>query len=78
MELYWQMGREPDQAKRKELFRQILAIAKEQFYVIGIVLPTDGYAIASKKLKNVPESYPDAFLHLAPGPANVPTWYFEA
>ncbi|TDC92966.1 ABC transporter substrate-binding protein [Nonomuraea deserti] len=78
MELYGQMRAEPDQAKRKEMFRQILAIAKEQFYVIGLVLPTDGYAIASNKLHNVPESYPDAFLHLAPGPTDLPTWYFGA
>ncbi|QFY11900.1 ABC transporter substrate-binding protein [Nonomuraea phyllanthi] len=78
MELYWQMQTEPDQAKRKDMFRQILAIAKEQFYAIGLVLPTDGYAIVSNKLHNVAKSYPDAFLHLAPGPTNVPTWYFEA
>ncbi|MGV9376137.1 ABC transporter substrate-binding protein [Nonomuraea sp. NPDC003707] len=78
MELYWQMRTEPDQAKRKELFRQVLAIAKEQFYAIGIVLPTDGYAIVSNKLKNVPAGYPDAFQFLSPGLVNVPTWYFGA
>lgn len=78
MELSWQIQREPDAAKQKELFREILRIAKEEFYVIGLVLPTDGYAIVSNKLHNVVKSYPDAFLHLTPGPANLPTWYFEA
>ncbi|NEE01364.1 ABC transporter substrate-binding protein [Phytoactinopolyspora halotolerans] len=76
MELAWQIPLEPDPEKQKELFRQILQISKEQFYVIGIALPADGYAIAKNNLRNVVESFPDSWLYLTPGPIDIPTWYF--
>ncbi|MFC7405454.1 ABC transporter substrate-binding protein [Georgenia alba] len=77
MELYRQIPLEPDPEAQKELFRQILQIAKEQFYAIGVALPTDGYAIKKNNLHNVVESYPDSWLHLTPGPVNIPTWFFS-
>ncbi|WP_129669596.1 ABC transporter substrate-binding protein [Phytoactinopolyspora endophytica] len=76
MELRWEMWREPDLEVQKELFREILQIAKEQFYVIGIALPTDGYGIAKNNLRNVVESFPDSWLYVTPGPINIPTMFF--
>lgn len=77
MELAWQIPGEADPAAQKQLFREILQIAKEQFYVIGIASAADGYGIVKNNLRNVVDSYPDSFLYLTPGPVNIPTWYFE-
>jgi peptide/nickel transport system substrate-binding protein len=78
MELSWQIRREPDLEAQKDLFREILQIAKEQFYVIGIASAGDGYAIAKNNLRNVIDGFPDSWLYQTPGPINIPTWYFEA
>jgi peptide/nickel transport system substrate-binding protein len=77
MELDWQRLLEPDPEVQKDLFRQILEISKEQFYVIGIASATDGYGIVKNNLRNVLE-YPDSFLYLTPGPINIPTWYYDS
>src|SRR5690606_20820952 len=37
MELYWDLMAAPEEEQRNELLRQILQIAKEEFYVIGTV-----------------------------------------
>jgi peptide/nickel transport system substrate-binding protein len=78
MELAWQIPQEADPAAQKDLFREILQVTKEQFYVIGICSATDGYAIVKNNLRNVVDSYPDSFLYLTPGPVNIPTWFFES
>jgi peptide/nickel transport system substrate-binding protein len=78
MELAWQIPREADPEAQKQLFREILQIAKEQFYVIGIASAADGYGIVKNNLRNVVDGYPDSFLYLTPGPVNIPTWFFES
>ena len=75
MDLARQIPLEPDAEKRKELFRQILAISKEQFYAIGTVLPGDGFSIAKNHLRNVVETYPESPLYFTPGHIDPPTWY---
>lgn len=77
MELARQIPLEPDPEQRKELFRQILAITKEQFYAIGTVLPGDGFAIAKNRVRNVVESYPESPLYFSPGHIDPPTWYLD-
>ncbi|NED94271.1 ABC transporter substrate-binding protein [Phytoactinopolyspora alkaliphila] len=77
MELAWQIPREPEPEVQKDLFREILQISKEQFYVIGIASAADGYAIAKNNLRNVVPSFPDSWLYLTPGPVDIPTWFFE-
>lgn len=76
MELAWQIPLEPDPAAQEELFREILAISKEEFYTIGIASATDGYGIVKNNMRNVPESFPDTWLYMTPGPVDIPTWYF--
>lgn len=76
MELARQIPLEPDIEARKELFRQILAIAKDEFYAIGTVLPGDGYAVAKNSLRNVVESFPESPLYFTPGHIDPPTWYY--
>ncbi|MFW5835946.1 MAG: ABC transporter substrate-binding protein [bacterium] len=75
MELYDQISVTPDQEKRNELMREIVAIAKERFYVIGTTLPPPGYGIAKNNLRNIIE---DSYtFHQYPGHINPCTWFFD-
>ena len=77
MELYWDILVEPDPEEQDRMFREILEIAKEQFYGIGIALPNEGYGIVKNDLRNVPESYLETWQYHTPGPSNPPTWFFD-
>ena len=57
MELYDQLKATGDAAKQDDLMKQILVIAQEQFYAIGIALPTNGYGIVKNNFKNVHEDH---------------------
>lgn len=77
MDLYTQLRAEGDAAKRSELMKQILAIAKENFPVIGINLPGDGYYLAKNNLHNIPDTLKQAYLFPSPAPYDPFQWYFE-
>jgi peptide/nickel transport system substrate-binding protein len=74
MELYRQLQASPPDAQA-DLMRQILDIAAEEFYVIGVSLPAPGYGIVRNNFHNVPASMPDAWLYPSPAPTN-PEQYF--
>ena len=78
MELYTQLQGEGDKAKRDDLMKQILVIAKENFPVIGLSLPGKGYYIAKNNLRNVPQSMLFAYLFPTPAPYDPFQWYFAA
>jgi len=75
-DLYDQFLSEPDEAAREDIFRQILAIAKEQFWAIGTVRGNP-YAVVHNRLHNVGGSMPDASTFNTPAPANPEQWYIE-
>jgi len=77
MELYDQIQATGDTKKQEELMKQILQIAQEQFYAIGIVLPVNGYGIVKNNFKNVPKQMPGAWLYPNPGPSNPEQYYIE-
>ena len=76
MDLYNQLKAEPDTAKQAELMKQILQIAQENFYVMGISLPLEGYGIVKNDFHNVPEKMFGAWLYPHPGPVN-PQQFFR-
>jgi peptide/nickel transport system substrate-binding protein len=76
MELYTQLRAEGDPAVRDDLMKQILAIAKENFPVIGISLPGNGYYIAKNNMRNIAEPMLHAYLFPTPGPYDPFQWYF--
>ncbi|WP_267941355.1 ABC transporter substrate-binding protein [Streptomyces sp. ST2-7A] len=78
IELYDEMLAEPDEERRDELFREILDIAREQFWVIGTVRVSSGYGIVSTDLHNVGGSLPDASTFNTPAPAAPEQWFFGA
>ncbi len=77
MELYNQLRAEGDPDKRTELMKQILVIAKENFPVIGVSLPGNGYYIAKNNLRNVAEPMLHAYLFPTPAPYDPFQFYFE-
>lgn len=77
LELYREVTRTFDPARRDELARQIFQISKEQFYVIGVVTQRGDYAVIDNNLRNVPE-----VLHVGPAAlsvavANPAQFFFE-
>ncbi len=77
MDLYRQLTATGDPAKQNELMRQILAIAADEFYALGIALPPNGYGVVKDNFKNVPTIYPDAFTYPNPAPTNPPQYFIE-
>ena len=78
MDLYNQLRGEGDAAKRSELMKQILAIAKENFPVIGVSLPGNGYYIAKNNMRNIAPTMLHAYLFPTPAPYDPFQWYFAA
>ncbi|WP_157930461.1 ABC transporter substrate-binding protein [Glycomyces xiaoerkulensis] len=74
-DLYDQYQTEPDRATREELFKQIIEIAKEQFYAIGTVRGQGGWALVSDRLRNVGGAMPQNPTYGTPGPAAPEQWY---
>ena len=75
MELYDQLRATADEDLQTELFRELLQIAADGFYVMGVNLDPPGYGIVKNNFRNVPESMPGAWLYPRPGPTN-PEQYF--
>ncbi|MCD6290000.1 MAG: ABC transporter substrate-binding protein, partial [Anaerolineae bacterium] len=76
MELYDQLKATGDPDKQAELMKQILEIAADQFYVIGISLNPRGYGIVKNNFHNVPKVMPGSWLYPNPAPTN-PCQYFK-
>lgn len=74
MELYNQLRATADPEGQNALMNQILDIAPEQFYTIGISLPANG--IVKNNMHNVPATILQAYLYPSPGPTNTFTFYF--
>lgn len=62
--------------KRDELMTEILQIAADQFYTIGLCTSVDGYAIVSNKMHNVPECM-GSWAYPNPGPSNTEQFWLE-
>lgn len=75
MELYDAIRSTADADEQAALMQEILDIAADEFYVIGLSLPAQGYGMVRNHFRNVPEVMPDAFLYPHPAPTN-PVQYF--
>jgi peptide/nickel transport system substrate-binding protein len=72
-----QLKQTADADEQGRIFQQILDVAIDQFYAIGINLPGPGYGIAKTNVKNIPVPVPDAYLYPSPGPANTETFFYD-
>jgi peptide/nickel transport system substrate-binding protein len=77
MDLYDQIRITGDTAKQQELMREILDIATEEFYVIGISTQADGYGVVKNNMRNVPTSMPWSWIYPHPAPDNPCQFFFE-
>jgi len=75
--IYDELKNTGDPAAQQELMAEILAIAEEQFYAIGISLPAPGYGIRKNSMRNVPSVMFQAFLYPTPAPSNTTTYWFD-
>jgi peptide/nickel transport system substrate-binding protein len=77
MELYDQIKASGDPAEQAELMNQILEIAADQFYAIGISLGAPGYGIVKNTFHGVPSPHPGAWLYPNPGPTHPEQYWIE-
>ncbi|MGW5361143.1 ABC transporter substrate-binding protein [Actinopolymorpha pittospori] len=75
MALYRKMNETVDPDERITQMKEVLRIAKEYFYHIGISLAPPGYGIVKNNFHNVPDKMPASFIWPSPGPSN-PEQYF--
>ena len=66
-----------DKDQQLELMREIIRIARDEFYVIGIGLEPDGYGIVRNDFKNVPGSIKNGYTFLTPGPTHPEQYFVE-
>jgi len=76
MALYDQLKATPTLEGQQEVMNEILEIAADQFWAIGVSLPAPGYGIVSNDMINVPASMPGAWLYPNPGPSNPSQYAF--
>lgn len=74
-ELYGELQKSADPDVQDQLLTEILDIAADEFRVIGISLPPNGYGIASNDFGNVPNLQPQAWVYPTPGPMGVSQLY---
>jgi len=77
MALYDQIKGTVDEAKQTQYMKELIAIAADQFYCFGIVLPPAGYGLHKTNLRNVPPKRFAAWLFQDPGVTNPATYFFE-
>jgi len=74
MDLYRQLQGTADQQQQFDLMTQIITIAVDQFYAIGISTPPLGYGVVKNNFHNVPETVVNG--HVAPHPSIYNTCQF--
>lgn len=73
--LYGQIEATTDQAEQIELMMQILDIAVEQFWCMGIALRSGEYGVFKNTLMNTPTSSVTGWLHADLAPTNPQTYF---
>lgn len=76
-DLYDQIRATSDTDEQTRLLNDILTIAQEQFWVIGIALPAPGYGIHKTYFRNVPALVPEASVYPTPGPSTPSQFFFD-
>lgn len=73
--LYEQLLDTSSAAERRRLMREILEIAADHFWCLGVALAPPGRGVRSRPLRNVPPVIPLAWTYPTPAPAN-PSQFF--
>ena len=76
MAIFRRVMTEPDRESRHALMAQVVEMAADEFYAMGICLEPDRFAIRTPGFRNVPASHFDSWLYPDPGPLN-PCQFFQ-
>ncbi|MBB3456374.1 peptide/nickel transport system substrate-binding protein [Rhizobium sp. BK313] len=76
-DLYRQVQTASSLKEQMELMKQVLAITKDQFYIIGTNMDPDKVGVVKNNMHNVPASMPNTFFYVTPGPTNPEQYYFS-
>jgi peptide/nickel transport system substrate-binding protein len=76
MDLYDRIRETVDTAEQNRMFNDLLVMAQDMFYVIGVSLVPPGYGIKKANFRNVPASMAESFLFSTPGPTMPEQYYF--
>ena len=70
----------PKQAKYDDqaaLMNELLDLAADGLWTIGLALPMGDYRVVNADLRNVPDPVIGGWLYPGPGPANFETFYYD-
>lgn len=77
MELYEQVKATADLDRQRELMNEIIEIAIDRFWAIGISLDTGQYGVVKNNFHNVPLAMPESWNYPDPFPTNPWTYWIE-
>ncbi|HEY8458132.1 MAG TPA: ABC transporter substrate-binding protein [Actinopolymorphaceae bacterium] len=78
LQLWEQIRHSSDPEERSTLLKEVLAIARDEFYVLGINLQPEEFATVSNRVRNVPDHMPNSWVYPTPGPTNPEQYFIEA
>ncbi len=76
-DLYDQVKATADPDVQRDLMNQIIDIATDQFYNIGISLDMGQYGVVKNNFHNVPDAMPESWNYPDPFPTNTSTYWIE-
>ncbi|MDR2535305.1 MAG: ABC transporter substrate-binding protein [Treponema sp.] len=77
MELYDKIKETGNTTEQIKLMQQILEIAADQFYVIGLLWAGEGYGIVKNNFCNTPPTMPWSWEYPHPAPENPPQFFID-
>jgi peptide/nickel transport system substrate-binding protein len=76
-DLYDQVKATADPDLQRELMNELIDIAIDQFYAIGISLDMGQYGVVKNNYHNVPDAMPESWNYPDPFPTNTSTYWIE-
>lgn len=76
-DLYDQLKGAPTYGAQVEMMKQILQVAADNFWCIGVCTPPDLYGIRKNNFKNVPDNMINSWVFPTAAPYNPFTFYFD-
>ncbi|WP_105384387.1 ABC transporter substrate-binding protein [Neorhizobium alkalisoli] len=77
MDLYRKVQQSATLEQQLAAMKELLAITRDQFYIIGTNLEPDRVGIVKKNMRNVPEVVPSTSFYMIPGPVKPETFYYQ-
>lgn len=77
LDLYRRIRETADTEQQDRLMRDILAIAADEFYAIGVAVTPGGMGVVRSGFRNVPRSMPESWVYPTPAPTNPAQYYLE-